>query len=377
MFEKKNNQDPLSVSFLKDHLKADFCFEFSSEGEYQQVASLIDDALLLGKKIELVFFSPSVEKTITELGTKFPGQIRYLRYPLLHGSFLKWISARHLILVRYDLFPELLVWANRSENRLSMVWMSFKKERMRKKKISRIKRAFLKQAHKIFYASEKDAAQGLSLGVSGEIYDFRMEQIRRRIEKRADKFQERLPVYQELEKRWMSYPRHKRLLFGNVWPSDLFLLKDLPRDVFVLILPHQLTPQVIAEFKTAIPVAQEIFHYTEILPAGNVFILNTKGVLCELYADFGKAYVGGGFGVSIHSILEPLVAGVEQIAAGPKNDRSTEFDLADQLGHLTEVHNSDEFYRWLTQETQAFGRPETLRPFLNRYDVCKKELISC
>ncbi len=43
-FEKKNKTEEGCRSFAQDKLKADLCFEFSSEGEFQQVASLIDDA---------------------------------------------------------------------------------------------------------------------------------------------------------------------------------------------------------------------------------------------------------------------------------------------------------------------------------------------
>jgi 3-deoxy-D-manno-octulosonic-acid transferase len=55
-FEKRNKFEWLAHSFKEIGEKADFCFEFSSEGEFQQVAPLIDDALKRGKKIELVSF---------------------------------------------------------------------------------------------------------------------------------------------------------------------------------------------------------------------------------------------------------------------------------------------------------------------------------
>ena len=54
------------------------------------------------------------------------------------------------------------------------------------------------------------------------------------------------------------------------------------------------------------------------------FILGFRGILCELYSFFTYAYVGGGFGESIHSVLEPYLAG-NYVFCGPKVDRSTEF----------------------------------------------------
>ena len=44
---------------------------------------------------------------------------------------------------------------------------------------------------------------------------------------------------------------------------------------------------------------------------------------------FGHAFVGGGFGVSIHSVMEPFLA-KSKVMCGPKVNRSTEFDMIKQ-----------------------------------------------
>ena len=375
-FEKKN----LTDAFCQTPFKADLCFEFSSEGEYQQVASLIDDALKMGKKIELIFFSPSVEKTIMELAKKYPQDLRYLRYPLITFrslSFSQWITAPHLILVRYDLFLDFLLWARLPQHKLSMVWMSFKKERTRHKKISWMKKSFLKSAKKVVYATQEDLRDGLALGVKGEVYDFRIEQIRRRVEKREQKLLVQCPFYTELRKRLESYPREKRLIFGNVWPSDLALLKDIPKDFIVVVLPHNLTPEILEAFRSGLPQPVEVTQEDKIFPESQFYLFNIKGILCELYPDFGKAYVGGGFEKSIHSLLEPLVAGSDHLASGPKHHRSTEFDLAQALGNMSVIKSPEDFLNWLKLTGEKSSSTETLRPFLNRYDGCSKEVISC
>src|SRR5690606_42073569 len=66
-FEKRNKFEYYAQSFKEWGETADLCFEFSSEGEFQQVAPLVHDALDEGKKVELVFFSPSVERAIMNL----------------------------------------------------------------------------------------------------------------------------------------------------------------------------------------------------------------------------------------------------------------------------------------------------------------------
>lgn len=386
-FEERNQLEMLSTSFKQDHVVADLCFEFSSEGEYQQVAALIDDALACGKKIELVFFSPSVEKSVLELAQKYPTQLRYLRFPLVTfsyfgqtRSFTRWVSAKTLVLVRYDLFPELLWWARNEEHELIMVWTSFKKERVKGKSISRMKKAFLKSASKLIYASVPDAQMGKDLGRVGPVYDFRIEQIRRRIEKRQEKFANTFSQYERLEQLFTQWPREKRLIIGNAWPSDLPLLELLPEDYFVLVVPHQLTPEIVREFDRGLerlgrsPV--ELKEGVEILE-GDTFILNKKGVLCELYADFGLAYVGGGFEASVHSILEPLVAGVPRLGTGPKTERSTEFDVAQTAGVITELKNAEDFGLWLAGEDKLDNNKFELKDVFDRYEQLRKEVISC
>ena len=44
-FEKRNKFEALAHSFKEKGIAADLCFQFSSEGEFQQVAPLIMDSL--------------------------------------------------------------------------------------------------------------------------------------------------------------------------------------------------------------------------------------------------------------------------------------------------------------------------------------------
>jgi 3-deoxy-D-manno-octulosonic-acid transferase len=62
-------------------------------------------------------------------------------------------------------------------------------------------------------------------------------------------------------------------------------------------------------------------------PAPIVILI--KGILCELYAEFPMAFVGGGFGKSVHSLLEPYLSN-SMVFCGPKVHRSTEADVIDQ-----------------------------------------------
>lgn len=369
-------------SFGKDKLKADLCFEFSSEGEYQQVASLIADALKEGKKLELVFFSPSVEKTIIELQKKHPEQVRYFRYALLDGyTFSSWATSDTLILVRYDLFPEFLIWAMKPGRKLKFVWMTFKKERMKAKVVSPLKKAFLKKSSYTVFSTNADQEQGADMGIQGVVYDFRMEQIYRRIEHRLEKYARNFPLYIDFKNHLESYPRVKRLILGNAWTEDMFLLENISSDVLIVIVPHQLKPEIIASMTESLLKFNRsptiISDDSTSIPMSSTLILNKKGILCELYADFGKAYVGGGFGVSVHSLLEPLIAGSEHLSCGPVNHRSTEFDLCLEYGLLKEVKDAQEFKDWLNLDIPKIKDRDKLLFQIAKYSSFKKDLLSC
>jgi 3-deoxy-D-manno-octulosonic-acid transferase len=381
VFEFKNKTEPGCRSFKTEGLKADLCFEFSSEGEFQQVASLIDDALSQGKRLELVFFSPSVEKAIVELYGRHPKLIRYLRYPILSLSFSSWVTSTTLILVRYDLFPEFLVWSLKSGRKLKLIWVTFKKERVKGKSVSLIKKVFLLRSDLTIFATEADYELGKELGFKGRIYDFRMEQIKRRMLHRDAKFSKIFPQYTNLKKNIDLYPRHKRLILGNAWINDLFLLKDLPADIFLVIVPHKLSPEIIKEMSEKLlslgRKMEVISDKTTEPTSGNTILLNKKGILCELYSDFGMTYVGGGFGVSVHSLLEPLVAGSEHLSCGPVNHRSTEFDLAQSFGSMKEVKTDQEFISWLAEDISRFKVHDRLRTQIESYSVYQKEVLTC
>jgi 3-deoxy-D-manno-octulosonic-acid transferase len=386
MFEIKNDKEPGARSFKQLGVVADICFEFSSEGEYQQVASLVDDALLAGKKIELVFFSPSVEKAIRELYERHPEKIRYYRYPIIAFSpfkmsrcFSRWCTSKKLVLVRYDFFPEFLLWSKKKNHELLIVWASLKKERLKQKNISWFKSLFYKNSSQLIFASVADQEKAKGLGFAGKSYDFRIEQIRRRVVSRVEKFQRIFQPYESLKKLMEHYPREKRLIIGNAWPQDLFLLRDLPEDFFVMVIPHQLSTDILNAMKHSLEELDRAVILVDDAPVdsdGDTFLINKKGVLCELYADFGHSYVGGGFGAGVHSILEPLVAGSESIACGPRHERSTEFDVAKDLNRMIEVNTPEEFLNWLLQKS-LIGREESLQSAFNSYADFRKEVISC
>ena len=91
-------------------------FEVSSEGEFEQVRAIVDHFLKQNKYIEIIFCSSSVEKNVKKLYESSSANIRYFCLPVLTylpgrkgHSLHNWLTAKRIVLCRYDFFPELMM----------------------------------------------------------------------------------------------------------------------------------------------------------------------------------------------------------------------------------------------------------------------------
>jgi 3-deoxy-D-manno-octulosonic-acid transferase len=80
---------------------------------------------------------------------------------------------------------------------------------------------------------------------------------------------------------------------------------------------------------------------------GNNIIVDKVGYLIALYRVGNIAYVGGGFGRGIHSIVEPAGYGLPIICGG-NIQNSTDAMRLSEIGALFEVQNEDELSTLLT-----------------------------
>ena len=112
----------------------------------------------------------------------------------------------------------------------------------------------------------------------------------------------------------------KCIIAGSTWPPDERLivnfLPKMPDDYCLIIAPHDISASHIAQIKTMFPEAQS---YTEldIQTDSKILIINTIGILSQLYQYARFVYIGGGFGVNIHNIQEPVTFGCP-VVFGPK-----------------------------------------------------------
>lgn len=333
-----------------------WAFHCSSEGEFEQLKPLMIKAIEEDQKIEVIFTSPSVERKVQQLYHNYPDSIRYLRMPLLTNLRLtSWSKAKGLIMCRYDFFPELLLFPTQKK---VLAWASLKG----KKPSLWLKAIYSSFDLLIASTTEQSSAlKSLTSNMSAKeiaTYDFRPLQIRQRLN------DSQLPP--KLIELINSQERDDKIIIGSAWENDFHLFHELLKQsnkVHLWLAPHQLSPSSLEEVKSywrksfpAIEIVSLSLKDIETWPMADlllkkdqttIWLLESPGILVELYSLFDYVYVGGGFGRSIHSVLEPAVAGCK-VSCGPRIHRSTEIDLVHELSpsQVRVVSTVSEFSTW-------------------------------
>lgn len=126
-----------------------------------------------------------------------------------------------------------------------------------------------------------------------------------------------------IEKFAESGDKAKIMVCGSVWPSDTALLLPLierMKDWRFILAPHEINQQYISELVASLPPGQ-VVRYTRLTwqqPMENVRVLvvDCVGILSGVYRFGNIAYIGGGFGVGIHNVLEAAAWG-QPVIFGP------------------------------------------------------------
>lgn len=198
-------------------------------------------------------------------------------------------------------------------------------------------RAMLRCFSRLFVQDEASLGLLASIGitnvtVSGDTRFDRVEAIARE----AD----RLPIGLAFH-RAMDAPV---LIAGSTWPADEDLiaetLRDLPNAPRLMLVPHEPTPAALDRAMRRMP--RPIEHWSQLeqrladpssdpVPGppdedplfARTLLVDRMGILARLYQHADIAYVGGGFGDGIHSLLEAAAWG-RPVIFGPNHRKFAE-----------------------------------------------------
>ena len=146
------------------------------------------------------------------------------------------------------------------------------------------------------------------------------------------------------------------IIAGSSWPSDeKFIIpfsKKMPDDYSLIIAPHdvseshikQITSQLdsyVLYSQLTLPISQQLSNLVA-QQHKKVLVVDTIGILKQIYKYARFAYVGGGFMSSIHNTQEALVFGCP-VVVGPKYTKFVEAVDLVRDGGMFSVENQQEF----------------------------------
>jgi 3-deoxy-D-manno-octulosonic-acid transferase len=299
------------------------------------------------------------------------------------SQFLTAWNPRALMIARTDAWPEMLYQTHLAKVPSLLFSASFHPSQSLWKRLSFLlskwSYVFLKNIY-VVHPSDQSTALDL-LGLSSEVHgDSRYDQVQFRL-----KHQQKIKT--ELQ------PKFEDLVFiaGSTWPLDEekifpFIVKN--KNLKLILAPHEVDPQHIHQIKEKL----NSFHLQFICysdasdwgPQQQVLIIDQVGILAELYLWAQFAFVGGSFVKKVHSVMEPLAAGLP-VLVGPhyqNNREAIEFSriTVNELLLVTRVQTSEDFddfikkYHHLSREQKISLRNEIRSQILARTGATEKIL---
>ena len=146
---------------------------------------------------------------------------------------------------------------------------------------------------------------------------------------------------------------YKVFVAGSSWPPDeeIFIRYfNEHKDWKFIIAPHVIGEDHLEQIEKLLA-GRKIVRYKDAkeddVKAADVLIINCYGLLSSIYHYGDVAYVGGGFGVGIHNLLEAAVWDVP-VFFGPNNQKFQEAQGLKKNGGF-EIHDYEEFERQMSR----------------------------
>ena len=313
----------------------------ASVGEFEQVRPIIERLRKEQphRKILLTFFSPSgyeARKNYTLVD-----KVLYLPFATMRNA-KKWVTSLPLetaIFVKYEFWPAYLKQLKKHNIPTYLISAIFRPNQLFFKPWGIAYRRLL-FCFKHIFVQDLNSQQLLakynihSATIAGDTRFDRVLEIKQQAKE--------LPIIEGF-----TTGAERVIVAGSTWPKDeQFLARYLAEHEYtkLILAPHEIHPnhlhQIFQLFEG------RYTKYTEATPLNidkcKILLVDTIGLLSSIYRYGHIAYIGGGFGVSIHNTLEAAVYGIPVIF-GPKWQKFREARGLLQSQAALSVRNYKEF----------------------------------
>lgn len=284
-------------------------FHCASLGEFEQGRPVIEAYRLQypDHRILVTFFSPSgYEVRKNYAGADY---IFYLPADTTNNArrFVAMVKPQIVFFVKYEYWFNYLHQLHKAEVPVVGVSSIFRPRQRFFRWYGRWQLAALKRFDHFFVQDQQSADLLVKAGVSqvtvsGDTRFDRVVEVAR--QKRSFPLVEQFAV------------GHQVFIAGSTWPADeamirLLIGQNIPGLKFI-IAPHEVHQARIQRLVELLP--RETVRFSQAtdqnLAEARVLVIDNIGILSHLYQYAGVAYIGGGFGVGIHNILEAATFGL-------------------------------------------------------------------
>jgi 3-deoxy-D-manno-octulosonic-acid transferase len=332
-------------------------------GEFEQAKPVIE---LIKEKypdytIICTFFSPSGYRN--QKNYKFADEVYYLPFdtPGNAKKFIDLIQPDIAVFVRYEIWRNYLIRLKSLNIPAYLICATIPGNSL----ISKFPLNIYTKSNYNFFTRILTAGESHSdffnhLGVSDKtitLSDARYDRIIRKVEDSRKNF----PIKRDY------FPKDALVLVaGSTWQPDEELLinavqainKKYDSKIYLVIVPHEPTQEHLSILDKKL---NENLRYSQLIEyiinehtiddiieyiGQRTLVIDTIGILLGLYSIADISYVGGGFGVGIHSVAEPAGYGIP-VACGQNYLKSIDAINLKNNGALTIINDLEMMTSWL------------------------------
>lgn len=290
-------------------------FHAASVGEFEQARPIIERLKKEHpeKRVLLTFFSPSGYEMRKDYGVV--DLVTYLPFATRRRvrAFLDEVKPSVAVFVKYEFWPAYLRELKRRKIQTFLISAIFRPKQLFFWPWGRPYRNLLKAFTRLYVQDEASAALLRKYGleqvtVAGDTRFDRVSTIASR--------EVELPLVEQ-------FCAGKTIVAGSTWPEDETLLArylEEREDVRLVLVPHEINAEHL--HRIFLTFKGQYIRYSEATPGNiatcRVMMVDTLGMLSQLYRYATVGYVGGGFGAGIHNTIEAAVYGIP-VLFGPNH----------------------------------------------------------
>lgn len=339
--ETKKAQPKLAALARDSGSRPRIWFHAASVGELESLWPLVEFANADGKfDLVLTVFSTSAWGHVHRMARKLEGAPPlFVGYSPLEGDWLTALSAIRpelFVTAKYEAWPD--IWNSLAclDIPLAIIGAKPRSSILWAKRILNLVSGKIPKIR--FFSFDRENQAGLAEAFPDAFIKHGSDPRWDRVFQRSGR---RHPRVDELTKEFADLP-HPWAVIGSAWATDLSEIPANGADSYpgtFWIIPHKVDPKSVSEIEILLrergwtPVRTGSDE--KIRPAGKICVLvDEMGFLAELYSVMDWAWIGGGFGSSVHSTIEPAIYGLPLLAGPNGREKFDEISLLQKQGQL-------------------------------------------